>query len=226
MTNPKLLLTAAASVFVVACGGQDATAASQAEAAKAKPEAASTDAGYVDLSAAPSGSYSADQGHRYITFHYNHLGLSSPFLRWREWDATLDWNADDPSKSGVEVTIDASSIDSGVDKFDDHLKSADFFDVENFPTITFKSTSIDVTGPRSGVISGDLTVKDITKPVSFEATFNKATFSDRAKAHKIGFSGKTKLMRSDLGVGAYVPFVGDEVTVIIETEFEMPAASE
>ena len=220
-------LIAASALFAAACGSQsvadeaDAPAATEiAEGSTASEPAAEAQSTDVDLSGAPSGVYTADQGHRYITFTYDHQGYSAPFLRWRSWDATLNWNAEDPTKSTVSVTIDAASIDSGVEAFDAHLKSDDFFDVENYPTISFVSTGIERTGADTGLITGDLTIKETTKPVVVEAKFNKGAFNQRSEAHKIGFSGKAEVLRSDFDVDLAVPFVGDAVTLIIEVEFD------
>jgi len=171
-----------------------------------------------------SGTYITDPEHRYITFTYSHLGYSTPYLRWRDWTGTLDWDADAPENSSITVTIDVNSIDSGVDRFDDHLRSDDWFDADVHPEITFVSTSVERTGDATGKITGDLTIKGITKPLILDAVFNKAAYEDRAKAFKLGFSATGTVKRSDYGVDAYTPFVPDEVELIIETEFVMPAA--
>ncbi|MEM9899645.1 MAG: YceI family protein, partial [Pseudomonadota bacterium] len=115
---------------------------------------------------AESGTYTADAGHAYISFSYSHQGYSNPILRWGEWDASLDWNAEKPETSSVTAEINAASIDSGVDRFDDHLKSPDFFEVEKYPTISFKSTEIEKTGDDTGVMKGVLTIKGEEKPVT------------------------------------------------------------
>ena len=175
-----------------------------------------------DIKAAESGIYTADAGHAYITFSYSHLGYSNPFLRWRNWTAELDWNEDKPSASKVRVEIDASSIDSGVDKFDAHLRSADFFDVANHPKITFVSTDIEETGANTGKLTGNLTVKGETKPVTLDVVFNKAGEDSRRPIYKLGFSARGKVKRTDHGVGRYVPYIGDDVDLIIEVEFDRP----
>jgi len=188
----------------------------------AGPSAAQSGASAPEASAAISGTYQADPGHRYITFSYLHQGYSRPFLRWRDWDATLEWDADDPTASSVSVTIDANSIDSGVDEFDGHLKGDKFFDTANHPEITFVSTSLTKTGDNTGTLTGDLTIKGNTKPVTLDVTLNRAAFEDRGQVYKIGFSATGAVKRSDFGVDAYVPFVGDEVSLVIETEFLNP----
>ena len=134
--------------------------------------AAAADAG--DPTLAESGVYASEPTHAYITFSYLHQGFSRPFLRWRTWTANLDWNAQKPEKSSVTAEIKVASIDSGVDVFDGHLKSADWFDAEKHPTITFKSTSLKTTGDNTGEMTGDLTVKNITKPVTLNVTVQKS----------------------------------------------------
>ncbi len=206
-------LAAAAFAFGCSQGGGEATAAqgSGAEAASENTEPA------ADLSAAPSGAYVTDPNHRYITFTYLHQGFSRPYLRWRDWTGELTWNAEDPAASSIEVVIDAESIDSGVDDFDGHLKSADFFDVANHPEIAFVSTSVERTGATAGTVTGDLTIKGVTKPVTLTVAFNLAA-AGRDGTPKLGFSAKGTVKRSDFGVDKYVPYVSDEVDVIIEAE--------
>ncbi|MEO1240785.1 MAG: YceI family protein [Pseudomonadota bacterium] len=181
-----------------------------------QPASAQTDA--------KSGTYTTDDGHRYITFSYSHAGFSNPWLRWRDWTGTLNWNAEDPAASSVNVTINAESIDTGVDVFDGHLKDDRFFDVANHPEITFVSTSVEKTGDNTGEITGDLTIKGTTKPVTLDVVFNKGEYDQRNSRYKLGFSGKTTVKRSDYGVDLFAPVVSDEVDIIIETEFLMPAA--
>ncbi len=181
-----------------------------------QPASAQTDA--------KSGTYTTDDGHRYITFSYSHAGFSNPWLRWRDWTGTLDWNAEDPAASSVNVVINAESIDTGVDVFDGHLKDDRFFDVANHPEITFVSTSVEKTGDNTGEITGDLTIKGTTKPVTLDVVFNKGEYDQRNSRYKLGFSGKTTVKRSDYGVDLFAPVVSDEVDIIIETEFLMPAA--
>jgi len=223
-----LKVSASASVLVVvaACGQNGAADAATGATVTEKQATSQPADEAVDLSAAPSGLYKADQGHRYITFTYDHQGFSAPFVRWRNWDADLNWNLENPSASSVSATIEAASIDTGVDEFDGHLKGEKFFDVENHPTITFVSTSLETTGPGTGKMVGDLTIKGVTKPVILDVTFNKAAFNERAKAAKIGFSGRTTVLRSDFGVDLAVPFVSDEVKIIIESEFDQQLDAE
>lgn len=188
-------------------------------------KAESPAAAKVDPGATPSGVYTPDPMHRHLYFSYLHQGYSASWVRWRDWTAELNWNAEQPDKSSVKVTIDAAKIDTGFDVFDGHMKSEKWFDVAKHPTITFASTAVKRKGDNKGVIVGDLTIKGLTKPVTLDVTFNKGAFEERAKAPKLGFSGKAVLQRSDWGLDALIPFVGDEVTVIIEAEFYGPPAA-
>lgn len=207
----RMLSLAAVSLAILGCA---AYANSPAVSASETPLAA------PDLSAATKGVYAIDKGHGYIAFSYDHQGLSRPQLRWGAWDGTIDFDPSALEKSSVSIMIDAASIDSGVGALNDHLKSADFFEVEKYPTISFKSTKVERTGVSTGKITGDLTIKAITKPVILDVTFNKAAKGRDGKP-KLGFSGATKVLRSDFGVDMAVPFVGDEVAIVIETEWSL-----
>lgn len=223
-----ILLTAAVSSIALAgCGNQAEKAAPAEPAAAVEPapvaEApAEAAAAPFDVSATAPGVYKSDAGHAYITFSYDHQGYSRPWLRWRSWTGDLNWNPADPNQSSIAVVIDAASIDSGVDKFDEHLKSADFFEVATHPQITFNSTSVTIDGPATAKVAGDLTVKGVTKPVTLDVEINRAADDDFAKGYKLGFSGKTSVKRSEFGVDKYTPFVGDEVEIVVEAEFVMP----
>jgi len=172
---------------------------------------------------AVSGEYKPDERHRYITFSYLHQGYSRPWVRWRSWDAVLDWDAENPEASSVSVTIDATSVDSGVDVFDGHLQGENFFDTANHPEITFESTSLSRSGGVTGTMTGDLTIKGITKPVTLDVTFNKGAFEERSNIYKLGFSAKTSVNRSDFDMTYLVPAISDQVDIVIEAEFVMPA---
>lgn len=210
----KRTMIVAAGMLIAASSFQ----APDAYAEETKKTAADPGA-VIDPGAAISGLYENDKGHSYISFSYLHQGYSRPLLRWRAWTSVLNWNADDPTRSTVSVIIDAKSVDTGVDKFDEHLRSDDFFDTEKFPEVKFESTELKKTSDRTGILTGNLTVKDITKPVTLNVVFNKAANDSFAKTYKLGFSATGQVKRTDFGVGAYAPFVGDEVDLVIETEF-------
>ena len=191
------------------------TLLSAASAAIALTGAAFAEGGLAD---APAGSYAVDNTHAYVVFSYDHQGFSAPMLRFTQFDSVITLDGDDLTKSAVETTFPVANIDSGVEVFDGHLKSADWFDADTYEAITFKSSALTVETETTGTITGDLTVKGVTKPVTLDVTFNKLGETRDGKA-KLGFSGETVLKRSDYGLGNYVPYVGDDVTVRIEAEY-------
>lgn len=236
------LLSTAAALALAACGQSGSEPAEAATAAPASdtaaeastPSAATTAAAApdnaaaeaVDLSAAASGVYTTDAKHRHLIFNYGHQGYSVSYVRWRDWTGELNWNAEKPEESSIAVKINATEPDSGVDEFDDHLRGENFFDVANHPEITFNGTSLERTGDNTGRMTGDLTIKGVTKPVTLDVTINKAAFEERANAYKLGFSAKGEIIRSEFGLDYAVPFVDDKVNLIIEAEFLSPKAAE
>lgn len=172
----------------------------------------------ADLSDVPSGKYALDSTHGYITFTYSHLGFSNPRVGFNSFDTVLDLDTGSPENSTVEVTIDAASIDSRVAEFNEHLNGADFFNTAEYPTITFKSTRVTATGDNTFDVTGDLTILGTTKPVTLATTINKAGNHPLRNVPTVGVSASTKLLRSEWGLGAYVPAVSDEVELSIEVE--------
>ena len=164
----------------------------------------------------PSGAYVMDKTHGYVTFSYLHKGLSNPVLRFNDVDANLVLDAGKPENSQIDVTIHAANIDSGVAKFDTHLNSVDFFNTAVNPTISFKSTSFTRAGDKTGKMVGDLTMMGVTKPISFDVVLIGTA---GGKQPTIGVEGRGSLSRSDFGLGKYVPYVGDKVSISISAEF-------
>jgi polyisoprenoid-binding protein YceI len=162
--------------------------------------------------------YRLDPAHTNVLASWSHFGFSHPSAQFGAADGTLVYDADDVSKSRVEVTLPLSGLDSFVPKLDEHLRSADFFDAANFPVITFRSTRVEDLGEGRLRITGDLTVKGTTRPVVLLAQLNRIGEHPMGKAPAIGFDATATLRRSEFGVGAYVPNVGDEITLRITTE--------
>ena len=162
--------------------------------------------------------YKLDPTHTNVLASWNHFGYSNPFANFGDVDGTLVYDADDVSKSSVEVTLPMSGLNGFSDKFNAHLRSADFFDAEKFPVATFKSTKVEAAGNGKLKITGDLTIKGITRPVVLDATLNKAAPHPMTKAQAIGFDATTTLKRSDFGLDMAAPAVSDEVSLRITTE--------
>ncbi len=167
---------------------------------------------------APSGTYVLEDTHAYITISYSHLGFSTPHVGFNSFDVTLDFDAAAPENSSLNVVVDATSVDSRVADFDDHLNGEDFFQTDQYPEITFTSTKIEMTGPDTAMITGDLTIKDQTHPVTLDAKLNKAGMHPMLKTTVMGFNASATLNRSQWGLGYAVPMVGDEVDLEITVE--------
>ena len=164
-----------------------------------------------------------DPAHSSIQFGVRHLMISTVKGKFPKFTATVVGDEKDPAHARVEASIDAASIDTGEPKRDSHLKSADFFDVEKYPTITFKSTKVEAVGDRRFKLHGDLTMHGVTKPVvlDVEATPEVKGMQGETRA---GARATTKVNRKDFGInwsksmdgGGVV--VGDDVDVTIEVE--------
>ena len=171
-----------------------------------------------DLSGVPSGTYQVDPTHAYIDFTYSHLGLSNPTLSFDDFDATLELDAEDPTKSTVSVTIDPASVVAGSDIWHEHLTGADFFDVANNPEITFESTSVSGGGDGAYKVDGDLTIKGQTQPVTLNVTINAAMNHPMSGDPVVGLDASGEILRSDFGMGKFAPNVSDEVALDITAE--------
>ena len=214
--NKRILGAAMAASFLAlaACSGESgAQTKDDSHADHKHDEAPKTSMAITKALGVPSGNYTMDKTHGYVTFSYLHKGLSNPQLRFDDVDATLVLDADNPENSQINVTIAAANIDSGVAKFDAHLNSPDFFNSAANPTISFKSTGFTRADVSTGTMTGDLTMMGVTKSISFDVVLIGT--GDSA----IGVEGRTKLLRSDYGLGKYVPHVGDEVSITVSAEF-------
>ncbi|MFC3550289.1 YceI family protein [Lysobacter cavernae] len=168
--------------------------------------------------------YKIDPNHTDVVASWNHLGFSNPIAHFGQVDGFITYDPDNVGTSKVEVTIPLAGLDSHVADFDEHLRSADFFDAEKFPTITFKSTKVEAAGDKKLRVFGDLTVHGVTKPVVLDTTINKVGEQPMAKRAAAGFDATTTIKRSDFGVGKYAPNVSDAVTIRITTEAIVPKA--
>ncbi|MBN8180879.1 MULTISPECIES: YceI family protein [Roseibium] len=162
--------------------------------------------------------YDFDKSHANLAFSYNHLGYSTTEGRFGEWEGTLLIDKDTPANSSIEFTIDVGSLDTFWAERNAHFLSADFFDAEKFPEATFKSTKVEKTGDNQLEVTGDLTIKDITKPVTLTVDVTALGEHPMAKKEAAGFAVSTVLKRSDYGMDMYVPYVGDDITVTFHSE--------
>jgi len=162
-------------------------------------------------------SYTIDPEHTYPHFGISHLGFSTMHGRFNKTTGKLEMDV--AKKTGsVEILIDASSIDTGHAKRDQHLKSPDFFNAGEFPDIKFKSTKVTFTGDKVSSVDGDLTIMKTTKPVTLTVTHMHCGVHAISKKNVCGFDANTKIKRSDFGVNYALPAVGDDVTLTLEVE--------
>ncbi len=170
--------------------------------------------------AVQAGTYKLDPAHGKITWSVTHFGFSTYIGQFSTVNATLKVDPKAPAASSVDVTVDTTSLGTLNAALDTHLKSKDFLDVAAFPTATFKSTKVTVTGEKTADIAGELTLHGVTKPVVVHAVFNQGGANPMDKKYELGFAGTAEIVRSDFGIKAYVPAISDKVTLTIEAEFK------
>lgn len=162
--------------------------------------------------------FTFDKTHTQIFFSVSHLGFSFSTGSFTAFDGGFTFSEQKPEQSAVNVTIEAASLSLHDEKWEEHLKSADFLNIAEHPKITFKSTKAEKTGDNTGRITGDLTLLGVTKPVTLDVIFNKAAIHPYSKQFVAGFSAKTSINRSDFGMDYGLPGIGDEVNITIEVE--------
>ncbi len=212
-----------AAVFALAaCNPQQ-----QAEAPQGPPTPVAIDA--------PSGEYALDPTHSSIVVRANHFGLSHYTLRLTGLAGQLNFNAEDPAKSTVTASVASDSVKTeyvGRRDFDEELENSQWLDAAQHPSLTFMSTAVELTSPNTGRMTGDLSIRGITRPITLDVTFNQAY-----RQHPmgmplalLGFSARGTIKRSDYGMTVLLPLaaegagISDEVEILIETEFTQPAA--
>jgi polyisoprenoid-binding protein YceI len=175
-----------------------------------------------DPARAPNGTYRLAATHTQVLFAISHLGLNEYYGRFDKVSGTLSFDANQPERSAVSITIGMDGIDTPSRSLNDDLQSSDVFDADKFPTATFKSVSVTRTGPDRGTIAGVLTIKGISKPVTLDATFSGGEQDPLNGDYALGFHATTIVKRSDFGLTGMVwePLVGGDVKLIIEAMFE------
>ena len=166
--------------------------------------------------AAPE-TFNIDPTHTAPRFEYSHLGYSNQQHRFDKTSGRIV--LDRAAHSGsVDVTIDATSVNTGYALFNSHIQGEDFFDTAKYPTITFKSTKVKFDGDKPVAVEGNLTIKGVTKPVTLTVTAFNAMPHPMLKKDAIGANAVAKLKRSEFNMGKNVPYVSDEVTLTIAVE--------
>ncbi|KAA8930510.1 polyisoprenoid-binding protein [Acinetobacter baumannii] len=169
--------------------------------------------------------YKIDPTHTATVFSWNHFGFSTPSANFSDIQGVIKVDNAKPANSSVNVTIPLSSVNTNVPALDKEFQEEAWFNAAKYPNITFKSTKVETKDKKHFKITGDLTVKGITKPVVLDAVLNKQGEHPMAKVPAIGFNATTSFNRSDFGLGNYVPNVGDKITVNITTEATAASAA-
>lgn len=170
-------------------------------------------------------SWKIDPNHTAAQFSVRHMGISTVRGAFTKVSGSVDYDPSNPAKSTVEATIEAASVDTRVEMRDNDLRSPNYFDTAKYPTITFKSKSVEGAGEGKLKIVGDLTIHGTTKEVTLDVDGPSAPTTDpRGNAH-VGASATTKIKRTDFGVGSSNSMVGEDITITIDVELVRPTAA-
>lgn len=173
----------------------------------------------TSLDGVPSGKYTIDKSHANVLFFVSHLGFSTYTGRFNAIDGTLFFDATDPQMSAVKVSVDTSSVDTNNTVLEEKLRGDQWFDVKDFKSATFTSTKVVKLSETKGKITGDFSLRGVTRPLTLDVTFNAAGENPFTSAQVLGFSATGSFKRSEFGMKEYLPFVGDTVDLRIEAEF-------
>lgn len=161
--------------------------------------------------------FTLDPDHTYLIWHINHLGFSTQTGKWYA-TGTLQLDKDHPENSKVNATIKVANMITGIPELDKHLKGDLFFDVKKYPTATFASDKVEMTGSNTAKVYGTLTLHGVSKPVVLDVTLNKEGVNPITNKMSAGFSATTTIKRSDFNMNALLPALGDDVQINIEAE--------
>lgn len=162
--------------------------------------------------------YKIDPDHTSVIASWSHFGFSNPTATFDDASGMITFDDENVSASSINVTIPVETVDSYVKKLTNEFMNEEYFNVDEYPEATFKSTKVEETGTDQFKVHGDLTIKGTTKPATFDVTLNKQGQHPMTEKQAIGFDATTTIMRSEFGIDKYVPNVSDEVTLRITTE--------
>jgi len=163
-------------------------------------------------------SFSIDPAHSMPRFSYNHFGFSNQLARFDKMSGKIQLDFD-KHEGSMDISVDASSIDTGNTLLNSHLKAGDFFDVGSYPVATFKSTNIAFEGDRPSAIAGNLTIHGVTQPVTLNVnSFKHGPHGNLQNREAVGGTASASISRTAFGLGRYAPNVGDDVILTISLE--------
>ena len=170
--------------------------------------------------APPSGAYAIEPRHTQVLFAISHLGFSTFYGSFSGATGSMSLDGANPAVSHLDVSVPTASVTTINATLNDELRSGDWLDATAFPAMTFHSTRIAVTGPDMADVTGDLTLHGVTHQVTLKAKLNTPGVNPMNKAYTLGFEVSGHLRRSDFGVTKDLPFIGDDVQLIISAPFE------
>jgi len=173
-----------------------------------------------------SGIYELDPAHGKITWSVDHMGFSTYVGQFTDVSASLDLNVRKPTASRLEAVVKTDSVGTFHDDLDKHLKSEDFLHSAKYPTAAFKATGLRMVDQDTAAITGNLTLRGVTRPIVIDADFNQAGTNPVDKQYSVGFDGKARIKRSDFGINYGLPALGDTVTLHFEAEFKLKSPSQ
>ncbi len=162
--------------------------------------------------------YKIDPNHASINWSANHFGFSNPSGKFSDVEGTINFDEEHPQKSSVNITIKTKSVSTGLEKFNEHLKSSDFLDVEKFPTAKFISSAVTPIGKNGGQVRGNLTLLGISKMITLDIKINKIGINPITQKKTVGIHASTTLKRSDFKMDFGLPGISDNVKINIEIE--------
>jgi len=165
------------------------------------------------------GQYQLDKMHSFLNFRVDHLGLSKIIGRFNDFEATLDFDPQNPTAMELTGVVAANSIDVNNTDFQNTLQESDWLDSERFPQIVFASESVTVTDDNQFAVNGTLSMRGISKPLILEARFNGGADNIITRKYTIGFQANAKILRSEFGMDTFTAFAGDEIDIELHGEF-------
>lgn len=172
-----------------------------------------------DIQKLKPGNYLLDKKHATLLFKVNHMGLSDFVGRFNEFDAELNFNAENLEQSSLKATVNVASVDVNNASFEETLRSVWWFNTSKYPQAQFISTSAKKISENLAIFSGDLTFMGVTKPLEIRVTFNGGGVNKLNMKYTLGFKVEAEFNRSDFGLSRFIPAVGDKVSLEAHAEF-------
>ncbi|KQS03585.1 polyisoprenoid-binding protein [Sphingomonas sp. Leaf357] len=196
-----------------------ATAALALAAYSGLLSAATPEPGNASAAAVTAGRYTVESSHTRVQFSVSHMGFTDWYGDLTGARGTLKLDPRNIAGSTLDISVPIASVSTTNVKLDDELRGAQWFDAKQFPDISFVSTRVVRTGARDAAITGNLTFHGVTRPVTLQAHFNGAGVNPLDKNYTVGFSATTTIRRSDFGVKAYIPLIGDTTQLRVSAAF-------